>query len=87
MFQGGSGVPTSRLFAWHNWLLICWLQFTDWISSSEEKEVDLSLTDWLDGIQKTVQSSIQQHIDRESQGKGVAAVMVMVVVVVRFAHS
>lgn len=46
----------------------------------------MSLTDWLDGIQKTVQSSIQQHIDRESQGKRVtAAAIVIVVVVIRFA--
>ena len=33
-----------------------------------EKEVDLSVNDWLDGIQKTVRSSIQEAKDRESQG-------------------
>lgn len=37
-------------------------------SFSDEKEVDLSLTDWLDGLQKTVKNSIQQHRDKESQG-------------------
>ena len=34
-----------------------------------EKEVELSVNDWLDGIQKTVRSSIQEAKDRESQGK------------------
>ena len=34
-----------------------------------QKEVELSVNDWLDGIQKTVRSSIQEAKDRESQGK------------------
>ena len=32
------------------------------------KEVELSLNDWLDGLQKTVDASIQKAQDEESQG-------------------
>ena len=34
--------------------------------------MDLSVNDWLDGIQKTVRSSIQEAKDRESQGEWTA---------------
>ncbi|KAI0239314.1 E3 ubiquitin-protein ligase UBR2 [Lamellibrachia satsuma] len=37
------------------------------LKNNTEKEVDLSVNDWLDGIQKTVRSSIQEAKDRESQ--------------------
>ena len=36
---------------------------------SERKEVDLSLNDWLDGIQKTVQASVREAKDEESEGE------------------
>ena len=35
---------------------------------SEKKEVELSLNDWLDGIQKTVRNSMQEAKDKESEG-------------------
>ena len=43
----------------------------DWTHSlpdSDEKKVDLSLEEWLDGILKTVENSIRQEKDRESRG-------------------
>ena len=43
-------------------MLVTWFQ-------RDEMEVELSLTDWLDGIQKTVKHSIQQHKDSQTQGR------------------
>ena len=40
------------------------------ISFSSRKVIDLSLNDWLDGLQKTVRCSIQEHQDKESEGNG-----------------
>lgn len=33
----------------------------------QQKEVDLSFNDWLDGIQKTVQASVKAAVDKESE--------------------
>ena len=38
------------------------------ITFSSRKVIDLSLNDWLDGLQKTVRCSIQEHQDKESEG-------------------
>ena len=34
-----------------------------------KKSVELSLSDWLDGIQKTVKASIKEAKDKESEGE------------------
>ncbi len=36
---------------------------------SEKKSVELSINDWLDGIQKTVRASIKEAKDKKSEGR------------------
>ena len=48
------------------WLV---LYFKYFCSASVVVEPQLSMSDWLDGIQKTIRHSIQQQKDRESQGR------------------
>ena len=39
-------------------------------TSSDKKEIELPISDWLDGLQKTVRASIQKQTkEQESEGK------------------